>query len=342
MSAREGLRVQVVYDGERVCAVSPVLTRVAGGITRLLQGRPPEQGLMLIQQLFSICSRAHMVAGSRALARARGHCPDAATQQQYEAALAAERIREAALRLFSGWGFAGDRQEAGRELLARVNRLQGTAAPAQSAASDTQALAELWQDLGGDEQSRRRWIRERSAQWHGIRLGPGIAALTPALEPGIEQALAADSDGCFCAAPALSGNCYMTGPASGLSAATDGAQYIAGVLAALFVQLDADIQWLQQGGAVAETGAGGSLPGSGCGWALSARGWLLHRVVLSGDRVRSWQILAPTDWNFHPRGVLYRRLLGVRVAASQLQPLVNDLILSVDPCVSFEVSISHA
>lgn len=338
MSGREGLRVQVAYDGQRICAVTPALTRVAGGITKLLQGRPPEQGLVLIQQLFSICSRAHAVAGSRALARARGQRPDAATEQQYETALAAERIREAALRLFSGWGFAGGREDTTRELLRQVNALLA----GHPGDRDAAALAQLWQDLSGDTRGRQSWITERARRWQGMELGPGSAALTPALEPEIEQALAADSDGRFGAAPALSGRCYMTGPASGLSRTCDGAQYIAGVLTALFAQIDRDIRLLQQEGMAPQSGAGEALPETGCGWALSARGWLLHRVVLAGDRILSWQILAPTDWNFHPRGVLCQRLQGVRVAASQLQPLVNDLVLSVDPCVSFEVSIRHA
>lgn len=338
MTAPEGLRVSVVHDGRRIRTVMPVLSRPLAAITGLLRGRSPEQGLALVEQLFSICTRAHAVAGRRALAQARGYRLDTATEQQYETGLAAERIREAALRLLTGWGLAGGRQDAIRALLQQVNGLLS----GQPREHCIAGLSRLWQDLSGDSQSRRRWIAQRSQRWQGIELGTGTAALTPALEGEIAEALASDGDGSFCTAPALSGRCYMTGPASGLSRTCDGAQYIAGVLTALFAQIDRDIRLLQQEGMAPQSGAGEALPETGCGWALSARGWLLHRVVLSGDRVRSWQILAPTDWNFHPRGVLSRRLQGVRVPASQLPSLVNDLVLSVDPCVSFEVSISHA
>jgi Ni,Fe-hydrogenase I large subunit len=42
----------------------------------------------------------------------------------------------------------------------------------------------------------------------------------------------------------------------------------------------------------------------GCGLARveTARGTLLHRVELDGDRVARYAIVAPTEWNFHPQG----------------------------------------
>lgn len=132
---------------------------------------------------------------------------DAALQQRYEADLAAERIREAGLRLLIGWGLGGGRQDAVRELLRLTNGLLA----GQSREQYIPALVRLWQDLGGDRQSCSRWIAQRSEPWRGIALGAGTAVLTPALEGDIAGALAADRDGSFCRAPALSGKCYTTG-----------------------------------------------------------------------------------------------------------------------------------
>ena len=52
-------------------------------------------------------------------------------------------------------------------------------------------------------------------------------------------------------------------------------------------------------------------PSSGEG--LAARGRLHHRVVLGSERIRDYQILAPTEWNFHPEGMAAQALAAIRV-----------------------------
>ncbi len=44
--------------------------------------------------------------------------------------------------------------------------------------------------------------------------------------------------------------------------------------------------------------------GDGLGVVETARGLLLHRVLLDGERVVDYQIVAPTEWNFHRDGAL--------------------------------------
>lgn len=77
----------------------------------------------------------------------------------------------------------------------------------------------------------------------------------------------------------------------------------------------------------------------GLGWAESARGVLTHCVWTEGDaaepRVTDYRVLAPTEWNFHPRGVLATTLIGQRADAPEaLRERAQRLIDALDPCVA--------
>lgn len=70
----------------------------------------------------------------------------------------------------------------------------------------------------------------------------------------------------------------------------------------------------------------------------AARGRLVHRAVLEGERVAEYQILAPTEWNFHPQGALARNLAQIsrnspREMACQAALLINV----IDPCVAYRL-----
>ena len=78
----------------------------------------------------------------------------------------------------------------------------------------------------------------------------------------------------------------------------------------------------------------------GLGWVRTARGVLLHRVELAQDQVLDYQILAPTEWNFHPQGPLAEGLKGwLAVDPLQLTDWVGLQVLSLDPCVSYELTV---
>ncbi len=72
----------------------------------------------------------------------------------------------------------------------------------------------------------------------------------------------------------------------------------------------------------------------------AARGRLIHRVRLEGETISEYQIVAPTEWNFHPRGVVSRCLASLRARSSeQLEQLCRLLISSIDPCVGYQLRI---
>jgi len=93
------------------------------------------------------------------------------------------------------------------------------------------------------------------------------------------------------------------------------------------------------------------VPGVGIAQVEAARGLLVHRVELEPegtgggppqDRlVRAYQILAPTEWNFHPQGVVARGLasLSPGVDDARLLRQAGLFVTLVDPCVDYELSL---
>lgn len=76
----------------------------------------------------------------------------------------------------------------------------------------------------------------------------------------------------------------------------------------------------------------------GIGIVDAARGTLVHRVALDGDRIRGYRILAPTEWNFHPDGALVRGLCGLDTGGD-LAASVRLLVDAIDPCVGYQLEI---
>ena len=87
-----------------------------------------------------------------------------------------------------------------------------------------------------------------------------------------------------------------------------------------------------------------SLPsGVGIGQVDAARGHLVHRVELENEKVKRYQILAPTEWNFHPDGVLTKALMTLTGRDHKtLQQQAAMLINAIDPCVGYQLRINDA
>ena len=112
-------------------------------------------------------------------------------------------------------------------------------------------------------------------------------------------------------------------------------------LAALVAEIRSGIAGLD----CSETDLRGSDTGSGIGISQieAARGRLVHRVELQGGRVSSYQILAPTEWNFHPRGVLASGLEGLEADNEvSLKQRAELLINAIDPCVGYQLRINRS
>ena len=81
-------------------------------------------------------------------------------------------------------------------------------------------------------------------------------------------------------------------------------------------------------------------PGEGMAWTEMARGLLVHWVRLEGaahERVAAYRVLAPTEWNFHPHGVLASALQALPAGAAANDAAAR-LAVAFDPCVRFRMA----
>ena len=81
--------------------------------------------------------------------------------------------------------------------------------------------------------------------------------------------------------------------------------------------------------------------GAGLGATQAARGQLVHRVETVGDQVIRYQILAPTEWNFHPQGVVAQALHQLDPADSLHHEQAHRIIHAIDPCVGYDLVITN-
>jgi coenzyme F420-reducing hydrogenase alpha subunit len=86
-----------------------------------------------------------------------------------------------------------------------------------------------------------------------------------------------------------------------------------------------------------------NVSGDGIGLAQvqAARGLLIHRLELRQERVYDYRIVAPTEWNFHPEGVVAQGLKQLRAKTpSDLQRQAELYINAVDPCVQYTLLLT--
>lgn len=75
----------------------------------------------------------------------------------------------------------------------------------------------------------------------------------------------------------------------------------------------------------------------------AARGRLYHLVEVEGDRIGDYRILAPTEWNFHPAGLVAEALDNLSLPDPDERRFVAELLVNaIDPCVACEVESAHA
>lgn len=125
--------------------------------------------------------------------------------------------------------------------------------------------------------------------------------------------------------------------ASGLSGGSDIDRLFSERLAERSAALRA---WLAgRPGALGSVGATCVAPQAGEAHVETARGPLLHRLVLDGDRIADYVISAPTDVHFAAGGDAARwleKLRGLPRTEAERQALL--LVLAFDPCVPWEVA----
>ena len=185
----------------------------------------------------------------------------------------------------------------------------------------------------------------------------GFGRTTPHLMPrggprDLELRLGHDQDGAYLAQPDCGGVVYETNALSRhaahpLLAAMTGrhGNGVAPRLLARMVEIAAALREVEE---LVQDLCDDSAPvlaprsgGVGLGMVDAARGLLAHRVEIEENVVSRYQILAPTEWNFHPQGPLYAGLMGAE-ATDNLEWRARLLVAALDPCVACSIEVQHA
>lgn len=83
--------------------------------------------------------------------------------------------------------------------------------------------------------------------------------------------------------------------------------------------------------------------GQGFGVAGTSRGPLLHAVDVEQGHIVAWQVVAPTEWTFHPEGAVREALFGLTAPDVHLAALwARWVVLTMDPCVECGVLVREA
>lgn len=338
-------------------------------LTRLLEGKGPKEAVGRVPLLFSLCSCAQTIAALTAIESATGRTVDTQVQQARKLLLLAETTKELGLRLGRDWLDDASLLHLPELLNWFVDfrthlswSMQLDPCPPDARFPLSRFISELEAMLklisGPDElqfkeavyaQSKThpigKAVADLSERYDGFNLGPGCPEMdlsSDYLDWQLHQ-----QGQRFCAFPQGEGGCFETSiwtrnskrsmiKESGLLTINP----IAMRFLALLLELKAMPHRLLQ--VDSEELIRSDKPGFA--WVEAARGALIHRVTMSSqngdEQIDQYRIIAPTEWNFHPQGTLVSMLEGVKVPADQAADLVGKLILSVDPCVAYEVEVN--
>lgn len=80
--------------------------------------------------------------------------------------------------------------------------------------------------------------------------------------------------------------------------------------------------------------------GVGISQVEAVRGRLVHRAEIVNGIVSNYQILAPTEWNFHPNGLVAKSLENIDATDEKtLRYKAERLIREIDPCVDYKIAV---
>lgn len=358
----------------RVSAVSILSNRLRLS-SHFFAGKPVELAPKLTGMLFSLCGTAQSIASVRACEQALGKPADAATGQQRDCQLGIETLFEHLLRLSQDWPAAlGNEPPPAHELQAMFKlKREILQAPNPVVMDDIQHWFEArllglplsrWLDYCTRGDTRKLSIRgmvgnlmTSICRHNWEYLGDCPLHPLPELPPEWwQQRLVAVDAEHFMAAPDVDGEACET---SSLTRQWDNPalkvwreRYGSGLMVRLLARV---LDMLACWGALDMFSVGASLAGdnrlhgkllqenSGITLVQTARGLLTHRVAQADGLIREYQIVAPTEWNFHPHGSLYHMLSGLQAPnETELRRQAHALITALDPCIAYQLEIHHA
>ncbi|WP_415879146.1 nickel-dependent hydrogenase large subunit [Methylomonas sp. TEB] len=206
-----------------------------------------------------------------------------------------------------------------------------------------------------DEAHLRDWLDENTGlaaqllnavcQRDWPALGNNPVAGLPALDPAeLNRYMQNGYYSAFCRLPQWQGCCFESTPLSRQQTSpllADLCSRYGNGLLPRFVAVLLEVAAIPQGLAPSfESLQVYGADGVGLAQVPAARGLLIHRLALRQGRVYDYRIVAPTEWNFHPCGVLSQGLKALQATdADDLRRQAEWLIQAVDPCVAYRVTL---
>ncbi len=382
MTLEGELVVHLPWNGRRVHRVTLHSSRPFVA-SRVLAGKSPGEVVATVPLMFSICGNAQRAAAVNALTAAGASgvsgvdtgdelgviletvqeyfwrllidWPKAMGRQPVAPPVAAVRQQIAAKARGANGVTAWEAATATRELGARIGALATKSIYAMSPAA--------WLTLG-DSAALQAWI-ERGATLPALLLGelmrqmPDVGRSDVGLMPTAPDALIsavvpAMGKPQFARTPTWDGVPVETGalarmfsqPVVAAQTARHGnavATRMVARLAELATLLEELAGWRQTAHAPSRIQTFALAAGDGLAAVQTARGLLLHRAQLADGRVRDYQIVAPTEWNFHPDGALVRGLSGLAADdETALEQRARVAVQALDPCVACRIEVGHA
>jgi hypothetical protein len=312
------VRLRLACAAGRVTRVAVASERPA--VACLLRGKTAAEAVGLVPLLFAVCGQAQGRAAALALAAARGD----ETLEHVDSMIRREALREHL------WRWLLDLPP----LLGEAARREEFRAACLCIADDRRAeLAALLSAPGIADLCVRLAATDEAA-------GPP-PRLLPRLDAqgslGCWPRLAAD----FCRTPTWQGAAAETG-ALARRAGRARAPAGSGAFASRWLaRLDELTDWAAGRDVAGGIGsASATCVAGGIGRALveTARGLLIHEIVLDGERIADYSIVAPTEWNFHPDGPLAAWLTGRDAGDPEaLRAFAARAVAALDPCVRWEL-----
>ena len=309
---------------------------------RLFHGRRADEAAALARVLFTLCGRAHGAAAAIAGAAALGRPLGDDDLRREAVGVLAERVFETLRACVMGWPPAQPHTVAALRatLVAAQALAKGGGEDVLAALRRAAAALGFGEDEPAADTALGRILRdcEAAPALPSIPLDP----LTPGDDAAVAAALLADED--FAAAPELPGRRPETGAFARVH--PDGSAFSDRARARLLDvrQAFAELEALVLGDAPPGPGliACGRLGERSAYAAIeTARGRLYHALSCDNmDRILIYGMVAPTDWNFHPRGPFVGRVLGARLGRAEMaRDAAEKLALLLDPCCAFETAV---
>lgn len=314
--------VQIRVQGDGAMVIAAQVASQRPQVASALKGRQADDAASLVPLVFALCGRAQGAAARLAVTAARG--------EESSPRLAPDIVREVMREHLWRW-------------LLDLPVLFG-----MLPLRDQFAKAVLAVDAG----------HHRTVQ--GLLLAPEIIRLIESIEAleqpplGTVELLHMDSahasladwpqlSEVLCRTPTWRGRAAETGAYARRMADPAPAR---GAFAARWLARLAELEVWATG--AQKIGAGGTAsampvaPGVGRALVETARGLLMHEVVLEGNRVADYRIVAPTEWNFHPQGQLSGWLIGRSCSdEAELRLFAAQAVASLDPCVRWNLTLGR-